>query len=52
MQKLEILIAFILSAYFTHILGISATCALFIGWGFANAFELIKASKKDTENKK
>lgn len=50
MQKLEILLAFVLSAYFTYVIGISATMALFVGWGFANIFELMKPINKQTDN--
>lgn len=44
-HRLEILIAFTLSAYVTYMIGVGATLTMFTGWFFANAFEYIYRKK-------
>jgi len=45
MQKFEVIIVGVLSAYFTYFLGIGSTLAFFAGWGLANVFEHMRMSK-------
>ncbi len=52
MQKIEVMLALILSIYVTHFAGLSAALTMFSGWLFATAFSMLRDAIKDKDCKK